>query len=137
MRPLTTAMRAPRRRARWMRLGQISVSTRTSRAGLTRSRTRVTGRVKSNGAKNTPSAPRTLSRATACPVSVVVETNTRWPGNRAFSGWTRMRAVSTSPTETAWIQMDGPPAGLVSPGTRPMRSESVRRYFPVPRPFHR
>ncbi len=120
-----------------MRLGQISVSTSTSSAGWTRSRAFRTGEGQSNGAKNRPSAPFMLRSATARPVAVVVDTNTRCAGSRSLSGATRMRAVSTSPTETAWIHTDGASPRAREARGPPMRSRKLGRYLPVPRPFQR
>ena len=73
----------------------------------------------------------------AWPVAVVVDTNTRWPGSRAFSGPTSARAAMASPTETAWIQMAGPDAAGRRSAAPPMRSPRLPRYRPVPRPFQR
>jgi hypothetical protein len=47
-----------------------------------------------------------------------------------------MRAASTSPTETAWIQIEGPSEAIPS-GSRPSLSRNVARYLPVARPFQR
>ena len=110
MRPFTSAMRVPRRLASWIRFGQSSVSTSSSSEGFTTSSARLTECGKSKGAKNRPSSPRTLFFATSLPVSVVVERKTRWPGNRSRSAGTSGRAASTSPTETAWIQIERSPS---------------------------
>ena len=50
IRPLTIATRAPRRRASWIRFGQISVSTSTSSDGIDRVEGARTGRGQSKGA---------------------------------------------------------------------------------------
>ena len=118
-----------------MRFGQISVSTRTSSAGRTRSRDLRTGEGQSNGAKKRPSAPFTLRSATARPAAVVVERKIRWDGKRALIGATRMRAVSTSPTDTAWIHTDG--TSTRANGGPPMRSRKLGRYLPVRRACQR
>jgi hypothetical protein len=55
-------------------------------------------------------AAHTLFFATALPVIVVVERKTRCPGKRSRSAGTRGRAARTSPTDTAWIQMDRSPS---------------------------
>ena len=54
--------------------------------------------------------PRTVFFATALPVVVVVDRKMRWCGKRRRRAGTSGRAASTSPTETAWIQMERSPS---------------------------
>ena len=54
--------------------------------------------------------PRIDFFATAFPVIVVVERKMRCPGSRSRRAATSGRAASTSPTETAWIQMERSPS---------------------------
>ena len=110
MRPFTSATRVPRRLASWIRFGHSSVSTRSRSDGFTTSSARRTECGKSNGAKKRPSNPRMFFFATSLPVSVVVERKTRCPGNRSRSAGTSGRAASTSPTDTAWIQIERSPS---------------------------
>ena len=62
-----------------------------------------------------------LRRATCCPAIVVVERNNRRRGYRALRSAASARAVSASPTDTAWIQIDSSASMLNEIGRNPSR----------------
>jgi hypothetical protein len=68
----------------------------------------------------------------ALPVRVVVERKIARSSKRCLRGAISVRAASTSPTETAWIQIEGRPCGVSASGSRPIRSRKVFRCFLPP-----
>ena len=112
IRPFTRIVLTPCRRHARSRFGQISVSIMMNSRGFTRRSVRFTNGGRSNGRKNTASVSGSRVLATCWPLKVVVDRKMRRPGYRWRSSGKSARAVSTSPTETAWIQIDSSPSML-------------------------
>ena len=68
---------------------------------------------------------------------VVTDRNSGRSGKRARRARRSGRAASTSPTDTACIQIEGRAPGWMDLGSRPMRSRKLRAYFPVRHCFQR
>jgi hypothetical protein len=133
MRPLTMAVFTPRRRHSRSRFGQISVSIMRNSRGRTTSSVRRTiqGRVEREVEDAVGLGP-DLARATCWPVTVVVERNRRRPGSAPCSSGDERRRASTSPTETAWIQIEGVAVEVERDRQEPSRWRRLPTYLPVP-----
>ena len=97
-----------------------------------------TGRGKSKGAIEQAVDAAHALRATAWPVTVVVERKTLSSGKRSLSGADeRPRGQDLAHRDR--VDPDRPPLPAVQarPAGGPMRSRKVLRYLPVPRPFQR